>query len=146
MHHVHRSAFWLLFWIASVTSIRAAESLSPVGHWKNDDATLEIFDSGGKLSGKIIALKEPKTTEGETKKDIHNPDATKRSRPIVGMVFMSGFTKKSDLRWEEGTIYDPKSGNSYSCFLELQGADRIEIRGFVGISLIGRTDVWTRVD
>ena len=57
---------------------------------------------------------------------------------------MSGFSRKSDKRWDNGTIYDPKSGNTYSSFMELDGPDRIKVRGFIGISLIGRTDVWTR--
>ena len=57
---------------------------------------------------------------------------------------MSGFIKKSDVRWENGTIYDPKSGNTYSCFMELEGPDKIKVRGFIGISLIGRTAIWTR--
>ena len=127
-----------------VAGSRAAEIASPIGLWKNEDATFEIFENDGKLSGRIVALKEPKTPEGKEKTDIHNPDRSKRDRPIIGLVFMSGFNRKSDTRWENGTIYDPKSGKTYSCFLELDGPDRIKVRGFIGISLIGRTDVWTR--
>jgi uncharacterized protein (DUF2147 family) len=124
----------------------AADTVSPVGFWKNDDATFEIFaDQGGKLSGKIIAMREPRTPEGKEKTDIHNPDPSKRERPILGLVFMSGFIQKSDSHWENGTIYDPKSGNTYSCFMDLDGPENIKLRGFLGISLIGRTQVWTRV-
>jgi uncharacterized protein (DUF2147 family) len=126
------------------TGSRAAETVSPIGLWKNEDATFEIFENGGKLSGRIVALKEPKTPEGKEKTDIRNPDRSKRDRRIIGLVFMSGFYRRSDTRWENGTIYDPKSGNTYSCSLELDGPDRIKVRGFIGISLIGRTDVWTR--
>jgi len=122
-----------------------SDTVSPVGIWKNDDATFEIFENQGKLSGKIIALREPRTPEGKDKTDIHNPDAAKRERPIIGLVFLSGFTQKSQTRWENGTIYDPKSGNTYSCSMELDGPEKINMRGFIGISLIGRTDVWTRV-
>jgi uncharacterized protein (DUF2147 family) len=122
-----------------------SDTVSPVGIWKNGDATFEIFEDQGKLSGKIVALREPRTPEGKEKTDIHNPDAAKRERPIVGLVFLSGFTQKSQTRWENGTIYDPKSGNTYSCSMELDGPEKINMRGFIGISLIGRTDVWTRV-
>jgi uncharacterized protein (DUF2147 family) len=122
----------------------AADSASPVGLWKNDDATFQIFEREGKLDGKIIAMQEPRTPEGKDKTDIHNPDPSKRERPIIGLVFMSGFTRKSDTRWEDGTIYDPQSGNTYSCSMELDGPERIKMRGFIGISLIGRTQVWTR--
>ena len=128
----------------SATSICAAQTTSPIGLWKNEDATFEIFENGGKLSARIVALREPKTPEGKEKTDIHNPDRSKRDRPIIGLVFMSGFNRKSDTRWDNGTIYDPKSGSTYSCFMELDGPDRIKVRGFIGISLIGRTDVWTR--
>ncbi len=124
----------------------AADTVSPVGLWKNEDATFQIFENEGKLGGKIIAMQEPRTPEGKDKTDIHNPDPSKRERPIIGLVFMSGFTRKSDTRWEGGTIYDPKSGNTYSCSMALDGPEKIEMRGFIGISLIGRTQIWTRVD
>ena len=120
------------------------EVASPLGHWKNEDATFEIFESDGKLSGRIVDLTEP-LRDGKPKVDIHNTDPSKRSRPIMGMVFMYGFEKRSDTKWENGTIYDPKSGNTYSCTMELDGPDKLKVRGYIGISLIGRTDVWTRV-
>jgi uncharacterized protein (DUF2147 family) len=123
---------------------RAADTVSAVGLWKNEDASFELFENQGKLTGKIVALREPRTAEGKEKTDIHNPDPSKRGRPIIGLVFMTGFTMKSATRWENGTIYDPKSGNTYSGSIELDGPDRIKVRGFIGISLIGRTDLWTR--
>jgi uncharacterized protein (DUF2147 family) len=122
-----------------------ADIPTPVGTWKNDDATFEISENQGKLSGKIVALREPQTPDGKEKTDIHNPDASKRNRPIIGLVFLSGFTQKSPTRWENGKVYDPKSGNTYSGFMELEGPEKINMRGFIGISLIGRTDVWTRL-
>jgi uncharacterized protein (DUF2147 family) len=135
-------AFSLIF--MPVICCTAADIASVLGFWKNEDATFEIFEDQGKLSARIVALREPRTAEGKEKTDIHNPDPSKRERPIVGLVFMSGFTKKSDSRWENGTVYDPKSGNTYASYLELDGPDKIKCRGFIGISLIGRTDVWTR--
>jgi uncharacterized protein (DUF2147 family) len=140
--HLQIAAIFSIFMPAVLS--RAADTASAVGLWKNEDATFEIFDDQGKLSGKIVAIQEPRTAEGKEKTDIHNPDPSKRERPIVGLVFMSGFTKKSDSRWENGTIYDPKSGNTYSSSLELDGPEKIKVRGFLGISLIGRTQVWTR--
>jgi uncharacterized protein (DUF2147 family) len=120
------------------------ESISPLGRWENEDATFQIFESDGKLSAKIVALREPTTPEGKEKTDIHNPDPAKRSKPIIGLVFMSGFVRKTDTRWEKGTIYDPKSGNTYSCFMELESPEKIKVRGFIGLSLIGRTEYWNR--
>jgi uncharacterized protein (DUF2147 family) len=135
----------LIFVLMQANLSYAVDNLSAVGVWRNEDATFEIFENQGKLSGKIIALKEPQTPEGKEKLDIHNPDPSKRERPIVGLVFMSGFSRKSDARWEDGTIYDPKTGNTYSGSMELEGLETIKVRGFIGISLMGRTDVWTRV-
>jgi len=127
------------------TTCVRAEKVSPLGLWENEDATFQIFESAGKLCAKVVALKVPKTPEGKEKTDIHNPDPARRGTPITGLVFMSGFAKKSDTRWEGGTIYDPKSGNTYSCFMELESPDRIKVRGFIGLALIGRTDYWSRV-
>jgi uncharacterized protein (DUF2147 family) len=122
----------------------AAETKSPLGLWQNEDATFQIFESNGRMGAKIVALREPTTPEGKQKTDIHNPDSAKRNTPIIGLVFMSGFVRKSDTRWEGGTIYDPKSGNTYSCFMELEGPEKIKVRGFIGLSLIGRTEYWSR--
>jgi uncharacterized protein (DUF2147 family) len=134
----------LLLFLCVLSDVRAADIPSPVGLWKNEDATFEIFEDQGKLSGKIVSMREPQTADGKEKTDIHNPDASKRGRPIIGLEFMSGFTKKTNSRWEDGKIYDPKTGNTYSSLLELDGAGAIKVRGYIGISLIGRTAVWTR--
>jgi uncharacterized protein (DUF2147 family) len=77
---------------------------------------------------------------------LYNPDPKKRNHPIIGLVFISGFTKKSDTRWENGTVYDPKSGRTYSCFIELQGPDKIKLRGFLGTELMGRNYFWVRAN
>jgi uncharacterized protein (DUF2147 family) len=142
-----RFSIWLILfasWVYGAPVIHAAEEASPTGLWKNEDATFEIFENDGKLSAKVVSLREPKTPDGKEKTDIHNPDRSKRDRPIIGLVFMSGFSRKNNTRWDNGTIYDPKNGSTYSCFMELVSPDRINVRGFIGISLIGRTDVWTR--
>ena len=127
-----------------LTAVSAAEAASPIGLWRGADAVFELFESEGRLSGKIVALSEPTTAEGKEKTDIYNPDPTKRKFPIVGLVFISGLTKKSDSEWENGTVYDPKSGRTYSCFMQLQEPDKISVRGFIGIAEFGRTYIWTR--
>jgi uncharacterized protein (DUF2147 family) len=131
-------------WWLGATAVHATDSGSPIGFWKGEDATFEMFETEGKLSARIVALSEPRTAEGKEKTDIYNPDLKKRNHPIIGLVFISGFMKKSDTRWENGTVYDPKSGRSYSCFMELQGPDRIKLRGFLGIPLMGRNYFWVR--
>ena len=128
------------------SAVHATDAESPIGLWKGEDATFEMFESDGKLSAKIVALSEPKTSEGKEKTDIHNPDPTKRSHPIIGLVFIRGFAEKSNTRWEDGRVYDPKSGKTYSCIMDLQGPHKIKVRGFIGIELIGRDYIWTRLN
>jgi uncharacterized protein (DUF2147 family) len=130
-------------WLGA-TAVHAADAASPIGLWKGSDDTFEMSESEGELSAKIVALSEPNMTDGREKTDIYNPDATKRSRPIIGLVFITGCTKKSATRWENGTVYDPKDGKTYSCFVELQGSNRIKLRGFIGFAAIGRNYIWTR--
>lgn len=141
-----RALFFFALIFASIRPLSAADSSSVTGLWKNEDASFEIYEESGMLSAKIISLREPLTPEGKEKTDIRNPDSSKHARPIIGMVFMSGFTPAGSGKWQHGTIYDPKSGNTYSCSLELQGADTLKVRGYVGISLIGRTEVWKRAN
>jgi uncharacterized protein (DUF2147 family) len=121
------------------------QGTSPVGLWKTEDAEIEIFEVDGKLNGKIAALNKQYTSDGIEKTDISNPDPAKRSRPLIGMIFMSGFTPGGIGRWDHGTIYDPKTGNTYASFLEYNGGETLKLRGYIGISLIGRTTVWTKV-
>jgi len=137
-----------IFLLLVFTSTRAAQDpVIPLGTWMNEEkeARFEIFQCGTKLCGKITWLKEP-NRNGKPKKDDQNPDAQLRSRPILGMVFMKDFEQDGDLKWDEGTIYDPKSGKTYSCYLKVIGPDKMEVKGYIGISLIGRTQIWNRVN
>jgi uncharacterized protein (DUF2147 family) len=124
----------------------ASDSSSVTGLWKNEDASFEVYEENGKLNAKIISLREPLAPDGRQKTDIRNPDASKHDRPIIGLVFMTGFTPAGSGKWENGTIYDPKTGNTYSCNMELEGANTLKVRGYIGISLIGRTQIWKRAD
>jgi uncharacterized protein (DUF2147 family) len=133
-----------IFFALAAERLLAADSSSVIGLWKNEDASFELYEENGKLNAKIVSLVEPLTPDGKEKTDIHNPDANKHSRPIIGMVFMTGFTPAGSGKWDNGTIYDPKSGNTYSCNMELEGANTLKVRGYIGISLIGRTQIWKR--
>jgi len=124
---------------------KAEQGSSPVGLWKTEDAQIEIFEADGKLSGKIAALNKEYMSDGIEKTDISNPDPAKRSRPLIGLVFMTGFTPEGSGKWDHGTVYDPKTGHTYASFLEYDGGDTLKLRGYIGISLIGRTAVWTKV-
>ena len=123
-----------------------AQKLSPIGTWTNEDgkARFEIYKCGDKLCGKIVTLKEP-LRNGKPKVDENNPDKSMRDRPLVGLDFMKDFKYIGGNKWDDGTIYDPESGKTYSCYMKMTGKDKMEVKGYIGISLIGRTQNWTRI-
>lgn len=128
------------------TLLSFAGNSAIIGQWYTTDkgAIVEIYQCGDKLCGKIIWLKEPNKDNGTPKTDENNPDAKKHNDPIIGMNMLKGFVADGDDEWEDGEIYDPKSGKTYSANMELDG-EILEVRGYVGISLFGRTEKWTRV-
>ncbi|MBO3269573.1 MULTISPECIES: DUF2147 domain-containing protein [Hymenobacter] len=141
--------FLCLAMLLGFTTLATAQSLSPLGIWTNSEkkATFEIYKcDGNKLCGKIVSLtvpNDPKT--GKPKTDTVNPDPKLRSRPRLGMVFMQGFEYDSDNKWDDGKIYDPESGKTYSCYIKMLNANTMEVKGYIGFSLIGRSQTWTRV-
>lgn len=120
-----------------------------LGTWYNDtkDAKVEIYKGkDGKYHGKIVWLKEP-NRDGKPKVDKFNSNEKLRTRPVMGLIILSGFQAQKDGKtYEDGTIYDPKNGKTYSCKITQTENDKLNIRGFIGISLIGRTTVWTRAN
>lgn len=115
--------------------------------WYNDEKTAKIQiykGSNNKYYGKIIWLKEP-TEDGKPKVDKKNPDKAKRDQPILNLVILKDFVKDGDHEYSQGTIYDPKKGSTYSCTMNYKG-NELKVHGYIGISLIGRTSVWTKAD
>ena len=138
--------FFLVFMFSSFTTPPANPD-AVVGVWKTGEGTamVRIYKNGDKYQGKIVWLKEPNDPEtGKPKIDKNHPDESVRSRPILGLINVWGFVHKGDNVWEDGNIYDPKNGNTYSCTMKLDNPNTLEVRGYIGVSLIGRTDVWTR--
>ncbi len=83
---------------------------------------------------------------GETALDTLNPDEALRGRRLLGLDMLEGLTyDKEKNRWDGGTVYDPDVGKYYKSRLSLQDTDHLELRGYVGISLFGRSDIWTRL-
>lgn len=127
--------------------LETKKELSPLGVWwtKDQKAKVELFENGSNLEGKIIWLKEP-DENGKPKIDIHNPDEKLRSRPILNLVFLTGFKKsKGEDKWIDGAIYDAQSGKTYTAWIKMVDEKNMQLRGYVGISLFGRTEEWTKV-
>ena len=120
-----------------------------LGVWVNGEGTghIQIYKTtSGHYAGKIIWLKEPLDPDtGKPKTDKNNPDKAKQNVPVNGLVNMKDFEYDADDKvWAHGKIYDPKNGKEYSCKMELADINTLKVRGFIGISLLGRTDTWTR--
>jgi len=121
-----------------------------VGVWLNEEkeGRIEIYKNGNQYFGKIIWLKEPNDKEtGKPKVDKKNPETKLRNIPILGLVVMKNFKFNGENEWEDGSIYDPKSGSTYNCYIQLENRNTLKVRGYIGKSWmgLGRTTHWTRI-
>lgn len=134
----------------------AADREAVLGLWhtppdaKNGAAIVEVRPKGEGLSGRIVWLEKPvypadHPAAGKPKVDLENPNPELRTRPVLGLEILTGF-RWDGKRWVDGEIYDPVSGNTYRATITLESHDRLRLRGYVGIPLLGRTEVWTRVE
>jgi uncharacterized protein (DUF2147 family) len=98
----------------------------------------------GKYVGKLVWISTPTDKNGKPALDSKNPDANLQKRQLVGLTMLENFTYEGDNVWTDGSIYDPDSGKTYSCKITLKSNGKMEVRGYIGISLFGRTDTWTR--
>ena len=118
-----------------------------IGIWKTGSGKgkVEIVKKGNQYLGKIVWLNEPTDPKtGKPKTDVQHPDAALHQRPILGLVNLWGFVFKGNNKWEEGHIYDPNNGKEYKCIITLKNDNTLIVRGYIGISLIGRNDTWTK--
>jgi uncharacterized protein (DUF2147 family) len=120
---------------------------SILGTWINQEkaAKIEIYQQGEKFCGKIVWLKES-NEDGKPKTDNKNPDKARQNDPIIGLVMLKGFEFDGKSTWKGGTIYDARSGKTYSSYLTLQADETLKVRGYVGISWFGQTNIWTRAN
>ncbi|MGF6228269.1 uncharacterized protein (DUF2147 family) [Inquilinus ginsengisoli] len=127
------------FVLALASSASATEGIK--GFWRTGDgrSVIQITDCNTGICGLIAALPPDAPAT-----DVNNPDESKRGKPLCRLIMLHSFTQASDTEWEDGTIYDPKSGKTYDAKMHLTGPDTLDLRGYVGISLLGRTDTWTR--
>ncbi|WP_188619710.1 DUF2147 domain-containing protein [Flavobacterium suaedae] len=137
--------FTLLF--VMVAGVFSATAQGVVGQWKTiDDETgeaksiVEIYEKDGKIYGKVVKILNP------AKKDAKCTECkgSDKNKPILGMVIIKGLEKDDD-EYTDGKILDPNNGKLYSCTIKLDGKDKLEVRGYIGFSFIGRSQTWTRV-
>ncbi len=114
---------------------RTAPADAILGTWvvAEKDAHIEIYRNGDAYFGRISWLREPE-----------DPDADAVETPRVGLVIARDF-RFDGRAWKGGTLYDPQDGKNYRGFMALDDRGALHVRGFIGISLLGRTTVWQRV-
>jgi uncharacterized protein (DUF2147 family) len=154
MKQVFRIAFATSLLLAAATAMAATDS--PVGKWKQIDdvsgkqkSVIEITDNGGTLQGKVLQIMNLSPEEiakggGEHPKCVLCEGALK-DQPVEGMTIMSGVKKDGDV-WDGGKILDPKTGKVYKVKLTLDnGGQKMDVRGYIGFSLLGRSQTWYRL-
>jgi uncharacterized protein (DUF2147 family) len=125
--------------------------VSPVGKWKTiDDSTgearsiINIWEKDGEIFGSIESLfRKPHENP--------NPLCTKcegklRNKPVIGLTILKNL-KQDENEWNGGTVLDPENGNTYKCKIEVvENGTRLKVRGFIGVSVLGRTQHWHRAE
>lgn len=137
----------IVFFTLCTSALFAQSSNDILGYWLNEegDAKVEIFKNDGKYFGKIVWLKYPKHPNGEWKLDEKNPDENLRKRRKLGLTVMHNLVWDTDEKeWNNGKIYDAREGDTYSLFAKMEGNDILNLRGYIGFSLFGKTTSWTR--
>ena len=133
----------IIIFLSGFYSISNAQSI--IGEWETfDDLTgdklsvVEIYNTNGIYFGKIIHLfEDPLDSVCYQCKDDNY------KKPIIGLVIIKNLIKDDD-EYNEGIILDPNNGKSYKCYLELIGKNKLKLRGYIGFSILGRTQYWQR--
>ena len=115
------------------------------GTWLNltGEAQINIYKKQGKYFGKIIWLKTPDDKAGKPLTDRNNIDPKLKSRLLLGVELLKNLSSADGRTFEDGTIYDPKSGKIYSCEMTLS-QNTLKVSGYLGM-FVGRTEIWKRV-
>lgn len=145
--HLLLGVFTLLLTVGTSRQVSAESSTSPVGLWttidddgKTPKAVVQIEQRGTKLFGKIVELIRP---------DRPNPkcdecEGALKGKPILGMQILWDLERDGD-EWANGKILDPNNGKIYRCYIEVvEGGTQLKVRGYIGISLLGRTQYWRK--
>lgn len=152
MKHLIRTAIAASLLLGSGVVLAATDT--PVGTWKTiDDATgkprsiIEISDHNGELQAVVKEVLN--ATPAEIARDGNPPkctqcDGDRKDQPIIGMTIMWGVKKDDDV-WDGGHILDPAKGSTYKVKLSLtDGGQKLDVHGYIGFSLLGRSQIWER--
>ncbi len=131
----------------SQVTIAQEEQDEVIGVWlsENGDEKIEIFLENGKYQGKLVWLSEPTDSMGNPKLDLKNPNEESRTNELIGTYILVDFIKKGNGNFKNGRIYDAGHGKWYDGLIKVKDGVA-KIRGYVGIPLLGKTEVATKVE
>ena len=141
---MHRSAWWLLVLLLALCHAARADDKADrvLGDWltQQNKGVVRLFrNDAGLIDGRIVGGDHPDRV------DSNNPDPAQRQTLLRGKVIARGFRFDGESYWTGGTIYDPNNGSTYKCRMRLNAEGQLEVRGYIGTPLLGRTAVWTRM-
>ncbi len=129
-------------------SVAFAKAQTIFGKWNTIDnetgkieSVVEIYKKNGKAYAKIIEI----LNEEDRDRLCDKCTGSAKNVPILGLVLVSGLEQDGD-EWSGGKILDPKNGKYYKCYLKLEEKNKLKLRGYIGISLLGRTEYWYRAE
>ncbi len=138
----------LIIFIVFVALSASSIAQSPIGKWKTIDdvenrekSIVEIHEKNGKLHGKVVKLFRLPDEDPDPICDKCSGD--KKDQKVLGMEILWGL-KKDGNEWNNGKVLDPQNGRVYDCYIEMESEDKLKLRGFMGFSLLGRTQYWYR--
>jgi uncharacterized protein (DUF2147 family) len=142
-----RALFASVALLATPLAAGAAPSETAHGYWltENRKAIVQIAPCGGDTCGRMVWVENPLDASGKPKRDDKNADAAKRARTICGLELVGGLVRTDDGKWSDGWLYNPRNGETYSAEIRPLSPFELEVRGFLGVSLLGKSQVWTRV-
>jgi len=117
-----------------------------LGVWANSSnkGHIEIYKVDGKYYGRIIWLKHPFDQAGKPKVDFRNPNASERNNRLLGLIMLRDFRYENE-EWKDGKIYNPQDGKEYRSCIKLTDDQTLAVRGYIGISLFGKTESFIRI-
>ncbi len=146
MKYLFLSLCSLAFLLGTPSAGAVKEGDEILGLWWTQDkrAKIEIYKKGEEYWGKIVWIHKTVDENGNPILDDENPDEELRKKPIMGLNLISGFTFEKG-KWVDGSIYDPDNGKTYDCVMKLR-KNKLEVRGYIGFTMFGRTVVWSPVE
>jgi uncharacterized protein (DUF2147 family) len=137
----------MTMWSGITASAQTHKADDILGTWLNQEATgkITLYKENGKYFGKLVWLRTPLDSITKLPRtDKENPDAKLKTIPLIGLINMKNFSFDGKDEWSGGTIYDPKNGKTYKCYIQFESPNKLKVRGYVGVSLLGRNTYWTK--